>query len=103
MDGDEPGYAISCPDQQTEPNPASLAELSKAGETDYPRWMNIKRGRARVGADEIETLVRGFPTYKWWLLTGEVLPDNGQTSPDYDEANRNLANPPRDSDHTGSS
>lgn len=55
--------------------------------------MNIKRGRARVGADEIETLARVFPTYKWWLLTGEVLPDNRQTSPDYDEANRNLANP----------
>lgn len=46
-----------------------------------------------VGADEIETLARVFPSYKWWLLTGEVLPDNGQTSPDYDEANRNLANP----------
>lgn len=25
-------------------NAASLVELSKAGETDYPRWVNIKRG-----------------------------------------------------------
>lgn len=74
-------------------NAASLVELSKAGETDYPRWVNIKRGRARVGADEIEILARVFPSYRWWLLTGEVLPSNGQTSPDYDEANRNLANP----------
>lgn len=74
-------------------NAASLVELSKAGETDYPRWVNIKRGRARVGADEIEILARVFPNYRWWLLTGEVLPENGQTSPDYDEANRNLANP----------
>jgi len=74
-------------------NAASLVELSKAGETDYPRWVNIKRGRARVGADEIEILARVFPSYRWWLLTGEVLPGNGQTSPDYDEANRNLANP----------
>lgn len=74
-------------------NAASLVELSKAGETDYPRWVNIKRGRARVGADEIEILAKVFPCYRWWLLTGEVLPDNGQTSPDYDEANRNLANP----------
>lgn len=66
---------------------------SKAGGTDYPRWVNIKRGRARVGADEIEILAKMFPSYRWWLLTGEVQPGNGQTSPDYDEANRNLANP----------
>jgi hypothetical protein len=74
-------------------NAASLVELSKAGETDYPRWVNIKRGRARVGADEIEILAKLYPSYRWWLLTGEVTPENGQTSPDYDEANRNLANP----------
>ncbi|TER07559.1 DNA-binding protein [Pseudomonas aeruginosa] len=74
-------------------NAASLVELSKAGDTDYPRWVNIKRGRARVGADEIEILGKLYPGYRWWLLTGEVMPENGQTSPDYDEANRNLANP----------
>lgn len=74
-------------------NAASLVELSKAGETDYPRWVNIKRGRARVGADEIEILGKMFPSYRWWLLTGEVQPENGQTSPDYDEANRNLHSP----------
>ncbi|MDH0095010.1 DNA-binding protein [Pseudomonas sp. GD04158] len=74
-------------------NAASLVELSKAGETDYPRWVNIKRGRARVGADEIEILGKLYPSYRWWLLTGEVIPENGQTSPDYDEANRNLPSP----------
>ena len=68
----------------------SLVELSKAGNTDYPRWVNIKRGRARVGADEIEILGKIYPQYRWWLMTGEVQPENGQTSPDYDEANRNL-------------
>jgi len=68
----------------------SLVELSKAGDTDYPRWVNIKRGRARVGADEIEILGKIYPQYRWWLMTGEVQPENGQTSPDYDAANRNL-------------
>lgn len=72
---------------------ASLVELSKAGETDYPRWVNIKRGRARVGADEIEILAKLYPSYRWWLLTGEVMPESGQRSPEYDEANRNLAGP----------
>jgi len=71
-------------------NAASLVELSKAGGTDYPRWVNIKRGRARIGADEIEILAKLYPSYRWWLLTGDVMPENGQTSPSYDEANRNL-------------
>jgi len=72
---------------------ASLKTLAEAGSTDYVRWQNIKRGKARIGADEIEILGRVFPDFRWWLLTGEVQPENGQTSPDYDEANRNLANP----------
>lgn len=72
---------------------ASLKALAEAGSTDYVRWQNIKRGKARIGANEIEILGRVFPCYRWWLITGDVLPENGQTSPDYDEANRNLANP----------
>lgn len=74
-------------------NAASLVELSKAGETDYPRWVNIKGGRARIGADEVEILGKLYPNYRWWLLTGDVMPENGQTSPEYDEANRNLSSP----------
>lgn len=72
---------------------ASLKALAEAGSTDYVRWQNIKRGKARIGANEIEILGRVFPSYRWWLLTGEVALENGQTSPDYDEANRNLVSP----------
>ncbi|WAB93208.1 DNA-binding protein [Pseudomonas citronellolis] len=71
---------------------SSLDELTRAGATDYNRWVNIKRERARVGADEIEVLANFYPKYRWWLLTGEVNPENGQTSPEYDEANKNLPN-----------
>lgn len=71
---------------------SGLNDLAKAGDTDYPRWVNIKRGRARVGADEVEILGNVFPNYRWWLMTGEVMPEVGQTSPEYDEANRNLSN-----------
>lgn len=72
---------------------ASLKALAEAGSTDYVRWQNIKRGKARIGANEIEILGRVFPSYRWWLLTGEVTPESGQTSPEYDEAHRNLASP----------
>lgn len=63
---------------------ASIKELAEAGKTEYVRWQNIKRGRARLGADEIEILGRVYPHYRWWLISGEVKPDDGQTSPDYD-------------------
>lgn len=69
-------------------NKASLDELTRAGATNYPRWTNLKRGRARIGAEEIETLGRVFPKYRWWLMTGEVAPEIGQTSPDLEEIQR---------------
>lgn len=70
---------------------ASLKELAESGSTDYVRWQNIKRGKARIGANEVEILGRVFPQYRWWLMTGEVMPESNQTSPEYDEANRNLS------------
>ncbi|OEO23700.1 DNA-binding protein [Pseudomonas sp. J237] len=72
---------------------ASIKALVETGSTEYVRWQNIKRGKARIGANEIEILGRVYPRYRWWLITGEVKPESGQTSPEYDEANRNLTNP----------
>lgn len=63
---------------------ASIKALTEAGSTEYVRWQNIKRGRARMGANEIEILGRVYPQYRWWLITGEVKPDQGQTSPEHD-------------------
>lgn len=60
---------------------SSLTELTRAGDTDYNRWVSIKRGKARVGADEIEILGKLYPQYRWWLSTGEVMPEIGQSSP----------------------
>ncbi|ARH13875.1 DNA-binding protein [Pseudomonas aeruginosa] len=70
----------------------SLKELAEVNSKDYVRWQSIKRGRARIGAEELEQLGKIYPQYRWWLMTGEVMPEIGQTSPPYDEANRNLPN-----------
>lgn len=72
---------------------SNLSELTRSGDTDYNRWVSIKRGKARVGADEVEILGRVFPQYRWWLSTGEVMPEVGQTSPEYDEAYSKLPSP----------
>ncbi|NWC86962.1 DNA-binding protein [Pseudomonas reactans] len=50
---------------------AQLSDLAGAGDVPYVRWQNVKRGRARMGLEEIEILGRVFPSYRWWLLTGE--------------------------------
>lgn len=68
----------------------SLKELAEVNSKEYVRWQNIKRGKARIGAEEIEALANLYKNYRWWLITGEVMPDKGQTSPEYDQANRNL-------------
>lgn len=71
-----------------------MKALTEAGSTEYVRWQNIKRGRARMGANEIEILGRVYPQYRWWLITGEVKPDQGQSSPEHDGL---IARPPRPS------
>ncbi|UTW07001.1 DNA-binding protein [Pseudomonas benzenivorans] len=68
----------------------SLKDLAEVNSKEYVRWQSIKRGKARISAEEIEQLGTLYPGYRWWLMTGEVMPDKGQTSPEYDEANRNL-------------
>jgi hypothetical protein len=70
----------------------SLKDLAAVNSKEYVRWQSIRRGKARITAEEIEQLGKLYPGYRWWLMTGEVMPDKGQTSPEYDEANRNLSN-----------
>lgn len=68
----------------------SLKELAEVNSKEYVRWQSVKRGRARISTEEIEQLAKLYPGYRWWLITGEVMPEVGQTSPEYDEVNRNL-------------
>lgn len=60
---------------------------------DRYRWGNVRNGKARITDAEIEAVVELFPQYALWLVTGKIAPESGQTSPDYDVANRNLSNP----------
>ena len=69
---------------------ASLAELEKSGSSSYTRWQNIKRKRARIAAAEIEILGKVFPAYRWWLMTGEEMPEAGQVSPETENVRKSL-------------
>lgn len=71
---------------------AGLDELVRKSTINYSRWKNLRHKKARVSTEEIEVLVSAYPSYALWIVSGQVAPESGQTSPDYDEANRNLSN-----------
>ena len=50
-------------------------------------WNNLKNpARNReIKEEEILAIAEIYPQYRWWLITGEVMPEVGQTSPEYDE------------------
>ena len=55
------------------------------------RWRTVLYNKdVRISTLELEELGRLFPAYRWWLISGEIAPEIGQTSPDYDETHRNL-------------
>ncbi|PSL12649.1 hypothetical protein CLV44_1167 [Marinobacterium halophilum] len=67
---------------------ASLKDLAIPNSKEYVRWQNIKRGKARLGIDEAEALAKLYPQFALWLLTGNVAPEVGQTSPNLEEVQR---------------
>ena len=69
---------------------AGIRELDRISDLGYNRWSTVKHGRGKVRAEELNVLQSFFPNYRLWLISGEIAPEIGQTSPDYDEANNNL-------------
>ena len=68
-------------------------KLSQMSETDHSRWLNVSKGAVRVSTEEVDVLVGLYPQYALWLASGKTAPEIGQTSPAYDEANRNWSQP----------
>lgn len=71
---------------------AGLDELVRQSDISWSRWKNLRHRKARISTEEVEVLVKLFPSYALWIASGQVAPEAGQTSPDYDEANQNLPN-----------
>jgi len=44
------------------------------------RWYGI-RSRKVMRTEELETVVKIFPEYAYWAMTGKELPEAGQISP----------------------
>lgn len=78
-------------------------KLEELSGIDREKWYALRKGGRRVNEDDIRVIVEIAPEYALWLVSGKIAPESGQTSPEYDEANRNLTNQDaRDSDYPGS-
>ena len=71
---------------------AGLDELVRQSDITWSRWKNLRHRKARISTEEVEVLVKMFPSYALWIASGQVAPEAGQTSPEYDKANSNLPN-----------
>jgi hypothetical protein len=69
-------------------------EVSEATGLKEERCKTIRYDkRANLRTSELDLMADRYPEYSLWLRTGRIDPAHGEISPDYDEANRNLANP----------
>lgn len=71
-----------------------LPELEERTGISRYTWNNLKNTarKREIKAEEIEAIVKLFPQYALWLVSGEIAPESGQISPDYVVADSNLPN-----------
>ncbi|WP_338040813.1 hypothetical protein [Marinobacter iranensis] len=43
-----------------------------------------------MSTNELEVIKMLYPQYSLWLISGEIAPEIGQASPEYDEVNSKL-------------
>ncbi|RQG44146.1 hypothetical protein IPC226_05005 [Pseudomonas aeruginosa] len=71
---------------------AGMDRLVKESEIGFQRWHSVRFKSVRMSTEELEVLQVLFPSYRLWLICGEIAPEIGQTSPEYDDANSKLPN-----------
>jgi len=54
-------------------------------------WSALRNKRVRLNEDHIEGLKIVAPEFIYWIMTGNVLPEAGQISPEIEETRKNLS------------
>jgi len=68
---------------------AGLERLIRESQIGLVRWQTVRYKDIRMSTEELEALLKLFPQYTLWLGSGQIAPEIGQTSPEYDEAKQN--------------
>lgn len=70
---------------------AGLDGLVKKNKIAGTRWRTVRYDkRTRISTQELNMLIELYPNYALWLASGNIAPEIGQTSPEYDEAAKKL-------------
>ena len=69
---------------------SGVDHIAKHSEIPASRWSSVTYKNVRMSTEELEVLKDMYPRYALWLISGEIQPDCGQTSPEYDEVNSKL-------------
>lgn len=67
-----------------------IDQLVRGSDIGHSRWKNVLYKDVRMSTRELEVLKDLYPQYALWLISGEIKPEFGQTSPEYDEVNSKL-------------
>ncbi|SDL76909.1 hypothetical protein SAMN05216186_13017 [Pseudomonas indica] len=65
---------------------AGFEQLIRESDIGLVRWQTVRYKNIRMSTQELEVLVRFYPQYAFWLASGRIAPEIGQTSPEYDAA-----------------
>lgn len=66
----------------------SAPKLEKLTGIDRSSWYHLRNGKRRANEEDIEAIVKLFPQYAYWIASGQVAPEIGQTSPDCNQTER---------------
>lgn len=57
-------------------------------------WSNLKNPakKREIKAEEIEAVVKLYPQFALWIVSGTIAPESGQVNPEYEQAHSNLPN-----------
>jgi len=69
---------------------AGVDSIARESEIPHSRWLSVTYKKVRMSTEELEVIQKVFPSYRLWLISGEIAPEIGQTSPDYDDVNSKL-------------
>lgn len=59
----------------------SRTKISEMTGVKPSRWANVMKRQAKLYQEDMETLYKLFPEYKYWLATGDEMLEAGQISP----------------------
>lgn len=62
-----------------------LDDLVRQSSISYSRWKNLRHKRVRLSTEEVEVLVKIYPQYALWIVSGTTAPESGQVSPELDD------------------